>query len=221
MVYHLAPEPLEIGAKDPTSDDDRVLIALSGSQELWWALAERDCAIAEMVEHNHFKPEWRLLQHMATLRLDPPPPLGEAANVLNGFHRRFSRGPLNMWLSDPAAALPQELMLTWPAPQTFDEVTLTFDNLTQLRHDAPWECGQRVAPFLTADYELHYEQDGQWQTLVVEQNNHHRFRQHRFSPVTASRLRLRVLKTHGGPAQARVALQVRHTGSLGSTQVPV
>ena len=140
--------PFTLGEKDSASDDDRLLIALSGSQEVWWALAEQPSEIAEMIEHNHFQPEWRSLQRMATMRLDPPPALGEAGNVINGYHRRFSRGPLNLWASDPAAGLPQELVLQWTEPQEFDEVTITFDNLADQRHENPWECGQRVLPIL-------------------------------------------------------------------------
>ena len=51
------------------------------------------------------------------------------------------------------------------------------------------------------------DKDG-WQVLVHEQENHHRFRRHAFAPVTAEKLRVRVLATHGHEMQARV-YQVR------------
>jgi hypothetical protein len=172
-----------------------------------WALARRGIEIAEMVEHSHHSPAWRSLGVMAAVRLTPAPGLGEATNVVNGFHRRFSRGPTNMWMSDPESGWPQDLVLTWTQPQRFDRVDLTFDNLTRLRHENPWECGARVAPILIKSYELAYDHEGEWHQLERENQNHHRFRSHRFVPVTASKLRLRVLATHGGQG-ARV-YQVR------------
>jgi hypothetical protein len=202
------PEPVRLGNKDPACDDDRVLIALDENPQVRWALAAEQPAIAEMVEHHHYSTEWHRLGVMATLRLTPPPGLGEAGNAANGFHRRFGRGPTNMWMSRPGAALPQDLVLTWDTPQTFGEVHLTFDNLAPSRHDLPWECGARVLPILVEAYELACWSEDEWQTLVREEQNHHRFRRHAFAAVTTEKLRLRVLSTHGEESQARV-YQVR------------
>lgn len=196
------PAALAAGAKDMVTDDDRLLLAFSVNEDLQWALAQRESPIAEMVEHSHFSPEWRSLKCMATMRLTPAPGLGEAANAINGFHRRFSRAPLNMWISDPEQGLPQELTLSWPTTQEFDGVCVTFDNLTRLRHDQPWECGRRVLPILVESYELAAWCDGAWQTLAAVSGNYHRFRQHRFASVKADKLRLCVLATHGGAAAA-------------------
>jgi hypothetical protein len=115
-----------------------------------------------------------------------------------------------MWISDPEAGLPQELLLSWKTPQEFDEVCVTFDNLTRLRHDQPWECGQRVLPILVESYELAaWHHDGEWQTLAVVSGNYHRFRQHRFAPVKTDKLRLRVLATHGGTAASARVYEVQ------------
>jgi len=196
------PQPLAIGERDANLDDDRLVLALDVNEAVEWALTTRECLIAEMVEHSHFSPEWRPLKCMATLRVSPAPGLGEASNVINGFHRRISRGPLNMWMSDPIDGLPQDLMLSWSEPQAFDEVCLTFDNLARLRHELPWECGQRVLPILVESYELAAWQDGAWRTLATVSGNYHRFRRHHFAPVKADKLRLRVLAIHGGTAEA-------------------
>ena len=206
---HVAfPEPLPVADKDCTTDDDRLLIALSDNVSVEWALASQAIEIAEMGEHSHHSPEWQKLGVMAAIGLTPAPCLGEATNAINGYHRRFSRGPTNMWISDPGQELPQDLLLTWPEAQTFDEIHLTFDNLARLRHENPWERGTRVSPILVKGYELAYWHKGEWCTLVQESENRHRFREHRFAPVSSSRLRLRVLSTHGERDQARV-YQVR------------
>lgn len=202
------PGALPLGEKDEASDDDRLLIAMDGNRDVAWALDRRDNMLAELVEHSHHIPEWRTVGATATLRLTPCPSLGEATNVVNGFHRRFSRGPTNMWISDPEAGLPQELLLSWKAPVAFSEVHLTFDNLTASRHEAPWESGQRVAPHLTKHYTIACRVAGEWRELVCEPCNYHRLRRHRFEEVFADALRLRVHATHGEGASARV-YQVR------------
>ena len=202
--FRIALDGLEAGDKDPASDDDRLIVALDENDAVRWALAGQPSEIAEMVEYSHLNPEWHALGCMATLRLDPAPGLGEAGNVANGFQRRFSRAPLNMWVSDPQAGLPQDLILSWPEPEQFDEVNVTFDNLTRLRHETPWESAQRVLPILASEYELACWQDGTWRVLAHEHDNYHRFRRHQFEPVTSNRLRLRVLATHSGNAGARV-----------------
>ena len=145
---------------------------------------------------------------MATLHVTPAPCVGEARNAVNGFHRRFSRGPTNMWISAPDQELPQDLVLEWAEPQQIGQVDLTFDNLTRLRHEQPWECGIRVVDTLCKSYELARYAGGAWHDLATAQDNHHRFCRHHFAPVTASKLRLRVLATHGEDGSARV-YQVR------------
>lgn len=191
------PEPVTLGEKDVSCDDDRVLIGLDENTAMSWALNRRRSILADMVEHNHHLPEWHGTGASATLRLTPAPFLGEAVNVVNGFHRRFSRGPTNMWIPDLAAGMPQDLTLSWDAPRTFSCIEVTFDNLTASRHDAPWESGKRVAPHLVKAYAIERREDGEWREIVAESDNHHRFRRHTFVPVTATALRLRVLETHG------------------------
>jgi hypothetical protein len=202
------PGLLELGAKDAASDDDRVLISIEASPDVHWALDVRDLPpalrLAEMVEHSHHLPEWRLVNARATLRLSPPPRCGEAEAAADGFSRRFSQGPLHMWVSDPAESLPQHLVLSWKAPQTFDTIEVTFDNLVARREDNPWESGARVVPHLVRAYTLNWWDGNGWQPLVEETENIHRFRRHRVDPVTTTRLRLSVLATHGGGSPARV-----------------
>jgi hypothetical protein len=202
------PAGLDLGERDCALDDDRLLIALSENEHVQWALAERGVEIAEMVEHSHHSPGWRALGVMAAVRLTPSPCVGEARNAVNGFHRRFSRGPTNMWISAAGQSLPQDLVLGWDEPQTFDKVELTFDNLTRLGHEQPWGCGIRVVDSLCKSYELAYLARDRWHGLASAEDNHHRFCRHRFAPVTTTKLRLRVLATHGGEGSARV-YQVR------------
>ncbi|MGM0401162.1 MAG: hypothetical protein ACQEQT_07680, partial [Chloroflexota bacterium] len=203
-------ETLDVGEKDAASDDDRLLVALDQNEHVEWALAQGENPLAEMVGHSHHQPTWNALEATGTLRLTPPPQLGEAVNAANGFHRRFSRGPTNMWISNAGGEMPQDLILSWSQPHTFDTITLTFDNLAKLREENPWEWGPRALPYLVSAYELACWHEGGWHTLVQEKDNYHRFCRHTFAPVTADRLRLRVLGTHGEGREARV-YQIRVT----------
>ena len=193
---------VDLGAKDAASDADRVIVALGENQSVWWSLCGAQWEICEMVEHSHHDTCWKGLRTMGTMRIMPEIPLGEAVQVIDGYHRRFSRGPTHMWLSEPA--LPQEAVLTWDEPVCFNRVEVTFDNLLTRRHDNPWESGERVHPILAKAYDLAVWQDAQWVCVATSRENYHRFRCHAIEPVTTRKLRLRVLETHGEGEQARV-----------------
>lgn len=195
---------LEIGEKDAASDDDRVLISLAEAEDVWWGLVAERPETAVMVERSHHSPRRRELGVMAAARLDPAPLLGEAANVINGFSRRFSRGPTNMWMSRPEDGLPQDLELEWETAVRITRVCLTFDNLPAKSGDCPWHAGKRAMEMCVRDYDLAVLVDGAWREVVSVRGNVHRRRAHDFPPVTTSRLRLRVLATHGEDWGARV-----------------
>ena len=194
--------PVEIGKKDSASDADRLILALNQNASVWWALDSARREIAQMVEHSHHDSRWHGVDAMMSMRLSPSPALGEAASVTNGFHRRFSRGPTNMWISgDP---VPQDITLKWDDPVQLSRVEITFDNLTPDHSENPWESGERVHPMLAKAYEISVLTDEGWTAVVREETNIHRFRVHELEPLTANRLRLRVLDTHGGGGLARV-----------------
>jgi hypothetical protein len=109
-----------------------------------------------------------------------------------------------MWISDPKLGMPQEIIFTWDEAQLVDEIRLTFDNLTEFRHDQPWENGTRVLPFLAKSYVVDIRRDGGWQELIQESCNFHRFRCYSFSPVRMDKLRLRILSTHAEGESARI-----------------
>jgi hypothetical protein len=195
-------EPVKIGRRDATSDADRVIVAMNENSGVWWALNEEPFEICGMVEHSHHDTCWHDIEAMGPMRTTPAIPFGDATNLTNGFHRRFSRGPTNMWISK--GAVPQDITLEWPESVTFDRVEVTFDNLVPKRHDNPWECGERVLPMMAKIYELSARADGEWTTITHEECNVHRFRTHTFEPVTADALCLTIIENHGEGGQARV-----------------
>ena len=196
--------PTALGRKDCTRDDDRLLVTLDEDPRLEWALAQGRCEIAAMVEHSHQGPFWSLLPARPTLKLTPPPRLGEAANILNGFKQRFSRGPLNMWISDPGLEFPQDVVLTWDEAVTLRGVEVIFDNIGEKRERYPWEEGPRALPILVRSYEVALRDGDDWRVVVRETDNFHRFRRHVFDRSgVAQALRLRIFETHGA-SSARV-----------------
>ncbi len=195
---------LELEDKDVAGDADRLLLWLSESPGLKWAMAEEACEIAEAVEHSHQRPRWAPLDCMGCVRLTPAPPLGEATNVLNGFSRRFGRGPTNLWMSVPSDGLPQELTLCWDTEQTLRRVCILFDTLCREDEDNPWRSGAPAAPMCVRDYDLVVREGHHRQQVVQVRGNVHRRREHELEPVGTRELRLRVLATQEEGWGARV-----------------
>lgn len=198
------PKPLEVGPKDACWDGNRLLVSLEANANLHLALAKRKWETAEVVEHRIETTCWHAFGEMAAMRLDPPPLLGDAANVLDGYHRRFSRGPTHLWMSDPAKPFPQDITLTWPNSGKVSKVTIIFDNLERRPSALPWENGKRVSEMLVKTYEVWGKVKGGWKLLVRNEENYHRFCSHTLKTSTLSALRLRVLACHGEGREARV-----------------
>lgn len=111
-------------------------------------------------------------------------------NVINGVSRPEG-DEMNMWASDPAIGMPQEIELEFENPVHMNSVYLTFDtNLDKL-------VGSGPAPECVRDYELSFFDGDRWAPLVKVSGNYHRRRIHRFKTVKLSRLRLGVTKTNG------------------------
>jgi hypothetical protein len=129
------------------------------------------------------------------IKLSPQSKPYGPANVIRGTHRpdRWT----NIWISEPS--LPQHLELSWPAPQTFNTVLLTFDTNTGRRENLPLFR----YPDCVKDYDVQARVDGQWKTITSARENYMRRCAHTFERVRADRVRLNVLATNGAPA-ARV-----------------
>jgi len=192
-----------LAPKDPASDDDALLVCLEAPPAVLWCRAQETVEHAELWELVAGDDHWRPLPASPALRLHPEPPLGEAAHVTDGYGRRFSTGPLHMWVS-ARSAMPQHVMLSWPRPVAFSRVAIRFDNLARRMLDNPWEHGPRVLPYLVKDYALDAWRNGRWSPIVAVADNFRRFRVHEFRPLSTPRLRLRILAMHGEGERARV-----------------
>jgi hypothetical protein len=132
------------------------------------------------------------------VRLLPASRPYEPANVISGVARPECAA--NLWISDPAAALPQSLQLELAHAAEVAEVRLAFDNnLGRITRSTP---PLHVAPELARDYRIELRTDGAWIPVATVTQNRHRFRVHRFAPRRADAVRLTV--TAAACGQARV-----------------
>jgi hypothetical protein len=131
------------------------------------------------------------------LRVQPEQHPYSPQNMVRGTHRpdRWT----NIFMSDPAQALPAWIELKLPAAVTFNQIQITFDTNANRRISLPLfrypECVKR--------YEIAIPQGGGWKTLVQTDGNYFRRRVHAVDAVTADRLRITLHETNGSP-QARI-----------------
>jgi hypothetical protein len=180
------------------------LLTLGPAAGVYWARDDHAYDYCRRVEREPGAGRYGIHRDAHLFRLEPGPPYGEAANVINGWHRRFASNPVNMWISDRDEALPQWLELAWDAPIWFDCVQLTFDTLALSYREMPInreELG--VSGRCVRDYDLEVWRDGTWETVLKERGNYHRHRVHCLPRQRAERLRLVVRATQepGWPAR--------------------
>jgi len=203
VEFRFSPEVALIG-RDMTSDEDRYVLTLGSSEGVWWGrrkglydFAVR-CWASKGDERYATEPELHLF------RIDPRPPYGEASNVINGYNRRFSTNPVNMWISKRGEPLPQSLTLDFGRPVEFNEVRITFDTLYRSYLEMPFNSGDEVPEMCVKDYELEMWDGSSWKGIVSVRDNYRRFRIHRFGRVRSDRLRLVVAAVNGEGYGARI-----------------
>ncbi|MFH1086105.1 MAG: FAD-dependent oxidoreductase [Chloroflexota bacterium] len=197
-------EPVVPMPHDCTSDESSLLLALGPAGGVYWARDRHAYDHCRRVEREVGAVRYAIHRDAHLFRLTPAPSYGEAANVVNGWHRRFSSNPVNMWISDLHEPLPQWLELAWDAAIWFDCVQLTFDTLALSYRDMPINRDALgVAGRCVRDYDLEVWRDGAWVTILQERGNYHRQQVHRVPRQRAGRLRLVVRATHepGWPAR--------------------
>jgi hypothetical protein len=120
-----------------------------------------------------------------------------AANVVSGSSHTDALPEL--WISDPAASLPQELRLDWDAPRKISEVRLVFDTDLDMPHPAvlPIEC-------LVKRYRVSVNTPSGWKEVALVDDNRSRFRIHGFPAVSATALKVTVEEAHEGGKSARI-----------------
>jgi hypothetical protein len=136
---------------------------------------------------------WRPLTDGRTfcIRIRPEQRPYTAQNAIRGANRpdRWT----NLFVSDPAQALPAWIELKWRRPVRFNTVQLTFDTDVNRRATLPLfrypDCVKR--------FEISVPRLTTWTTLASESDNYYRRRVFRCPTVEADRLRVTVHETNG------------------------
>jgi hypothetical protein len=132
-------------------------------------------------------------------RIHPAPMPYGAGNVNNGVAWPIDMP--NLWISDPAEALPQFVDLDFGSAEKIGTVLISFD--TDLDRQA-----DQMAPFWTAatcarHWRLHARSGGGWKQVFEERDNYLRRRTAKFEPLQTTGIRLEILSIRGDPS-ARV-----------------
>ena len=197
--------PIETIPHDETSDESSYMLALDPCVDVLWGRDRDHYGYARRAELPERGTRYILSADTHLFRLGPRPSYGEATNVNDGWHRRYSTTPTHMWMSARGANLPQSCTLAWPEPQWLNTVQLTFDTLYRAYRDMPInreELG--VAGMCVRDYDLEVWRDGKWDVVHRERGNHRRHRVHRLLErlqTTQLRLVVRATNEPGWPAR--------------------
>lgn len=193
---------VDLEPKDPTSDEDRYCITLAPQAGVSWARQGGLCDFARRCWAEDGAEEYGSNGDAHCFGLSPRPAYGEAANVTNGWNRRFATNPVNAWIAQPG--FPQTLTLEWDQPQTFTTVHLTFDTLTRVYQEMPFNGDERVSPMAVRDYEVHARVDGEWRLVAEESGNYRRRCVHTFERTATDALRLTAKSVWDESYSARV-----------------
>ena len=139
---------------------------------------------------------WRWIHGTLAFETDPVSAPYQASNIISGVTRP-ERGT-NMWISDPAAGLPQAITMRWSDTVEIGTIEVTFDS-----HLSGWVW---EGPFATVarDYAIDAIATGGTRRRLVEvRGNHQRRRVHAVDGHQVQKLILTVTRTNGA-ATARI-----------------
>ncbi|HEX2951538.1 MAG TPA: FAD-dependent oxidoreductase [Armatimonadota bacterium] len=189
---------------DETSDENRYNLLLDACPGIELGVDEHQYDFALRLYQPENTREFVVDGNSHAFRLTPAPQYGEATNVIDGHHRRYSTNPVHAWLSDFDAPLPQSITLTFPSPTTISSVQLTFDTLERSFLSSPINCDDRHARRCVSDYTIEVDTVNGWQEITREEGNYQRHCIHTFTPRMARALRLTVTGVNDDHYRARV-----------------
>jgi hypothetical protein len=174
-------------------------LELSGDSEeaSWRCSANRAHGVTggHIVGSGRF--HWNRLHGEMAFQMQPAQAVFGADQILTGITR--PAGQTHMWLSDPAASLPQWAQLEWEKTVEISRIELTFP--AQLVLETHWENPFYVAPHIARRYRIEVEEGDSWRTVHEETDNSAHRRQHSLAaPVACRKLRIVIEQTHGARA---------------------
>ncbi len=177
-------------------EPDRPLVmVLEPCDGLSWVISAQEPPGTQAGKWDEDLGYWRWIHGTLEFETDPVSTPYHARNIVSGVTRP-ERGT-NMWISDPAAGLPQSIALRWSEPVDIGTVEVTFDS--QLSGWV-WE-----GPFATVarDYTIDAVAAGTRHRIFEVRGNHQRRRVHAVEVRQTDELILTISRTNGA-ATARV-----------------
>ena len=194
--YVAIPFNAAVTAKNPHTDDDRMAVVLHPEGE-GLEIGRSGAHLSYMRDIRGVttwedgSDAYQVGPGSVFAKITPTPLYGEAGQVLNGYNRRFSENPQNMW---HPARLPADLTLSWEEVVTAGEVHITFDTLERVAWDMPYENNHRASGQCVKRFRLTLLQGGE-EVFSCEQENHNRLAVVKFPQKRFDRLVLTVLET--------------------------
>jgi len=183
--------------KNKMTDDDRIMLLIKCDAE-GVEIAKNDKLIsyARRVDgytlDKNGKEKFKVVPGSAFHKISPAPLYGEAELVLNGYNRRFSENPHNMWHPEK---LPADITLELASRCEVNELRITFDTLERAALEMPYESNQRVSPQCVKKYTVKLY-DGQNEVFSYDQDcNHNRLEIIKAGGVMADKAILTVKET--------------------------
>jgi len=105
----------------------------------------------------------------------------------------------DLWISEPAEPLPQELILAWDSKRVLSSVRLVFDTDLDMNHPST-----EPVDYLVKRYTVAVKTKTGWRPMFSVADNRSRFRVHDFAPCETEAVKLIVEEIHARGRSARV-----------------
>jgi len=185
-------EELALIEKNPFSDEARYNLVMEACNGVLWGCDSHAYDHSKRIWLDEGTDAYQMEEGPHAFRIEPAPLYGEACQAINGLHRRFSSNPVNAWLSDFDAPLPQDITLHLSKPAPITSIQLTWDTLERSYRDTPINCDERYARRCAKAYTVEAHDGNRWRILVEEENNYQRWRVHTFPPLRTDSVRVTV-----------------------------
>lgn len=169
-----------------------VLVIADGADQVSWARVWQEPPGTQAASWDAELGFWRWEHGTLGFALEPVSSPYGGDQVLSGVTR--PEVAANLWVSDPAASLPQSWEAVWPVARAIGAIDVTFDS--QLSGWI-WE-GSFPLVARAYDVQVRSADDADWRTVAGSETNVQRRVAHTFEPVRADGVRVVIRETGGG-----------------------
>jgi len=148
-------------------------------------------------EHKLGRPENRSKIPLPFIEVSPVQHPYRPENITSGVSH--SEIMPDLWISDPAGKMPQELVMSWGGKRKISSVRIVFDTDLDMNHPAALPVD-----YLVKKYSIQVKASSGWKTVACCENNRSRFKIHEFGAVDTDSVKLVCEEIHSEGRSARV-----------------